>query len=160
MYPAYFYSLFVITATPHSFHLRPWHWDIMMPTHDEIINLVWEFHNFIYRGRWPQKCLYFGAKISLFLFPCSNCPPFMFVWFEMICFRQMSLQSINSHDNLTFLAFCCIFLQITKVPVEECEGYTTFEECVGVGGGIGDPYCGWCTLYQRWDLGAALKQWL
>ncbi|XP_071960877.1 plexin-A4-like [Antedon mediterranea] len=39
--------------------------------------------------------------------------------------------------------------QITKVPVEECEQYTTCSECLGVGGGVGDPYCGWCTLMNR-----------
>ncbi|XP_071960878.1 plexin-A4-like [Antedon mediterranea] len=39
--------------------------------------------------------------------------------------------------------------QITKVPVAECEQYTTCSECLGVGGGVGDPYCGWCTLMNR-----------
>ncbi|XP_033120013.1 plexin-A4-like [Anneissia japonica] len=39
--------------------------------------------------------------------------------------------------------------QITKVPVEECEQYTTCNECLGVGNGAGDPYCGWCTLMNR-----------
>ncbi|XP_033114995.1 plexin-A4-like [Anneissia japonica] len=39
--------------------------------------------------------------------------------------------------------------QITKIPVEECEQYTTCNECLGVGDGAGDPYCGWCTLMKR-----------
>nr|XP_006820080.1 PREDICTED: plexin-A4 [Saccoglossus kowalevskii] len=38
--------------------------------------------------------------------------------------------------------------QITKVPVENCEKYTTCDECLGVDG-VGDPYCGWCTLENR-----------
>lgn len=39
--------------------------------------------------------------------------------------------------------------QITKVPVEECGNYTTCEECVQGPNGVGDPYCGWCTLQAR-----------
>ncbi|XP_077862313.1 plexin-A2-like [Saccoglossus kowalevskii] len=38
--------------------------------------------------------------------------------------------------------------QITKVPVENCENFTTCNDCLGVNG-VGDPYCGWCTLENR-----------
>ncbi|XP_041460689.1 plexin-A2-like [Lytechinus variegatus] len=52
-------------------------------------------------------------------------------------------------------------LQVTKVPVEECELYTTFEDCVGGGSRgqdvVGDPYCGWCTLYQRCTRGVEFE---
>nr|XP_006814462.1 PREDICTED: plexin-A4-like [Saccoglossus kowalevskii] len=38
--------------------------------------------------------------------------------------------------------------QITKVPVENCENFTTCDDCLEVNG-VGDPYCGWCTLENR-----------
>lgn len=36
--------------------------------------------------------------------------------------------------------------KITKVPVAECNQYTDCEQCLNVANGIGDPYCGWCSL--------------
>ncbi|XP_077977569.1 plexin-A2-like [Glandiceps talaboti] len=38
--------------------------------------------------------------------------------------------------------------QITKVPVENCEQYTDCEDCTSVNG-VGDPYCGWCSLENK-----------
>ncbi|XP_055979280.1 plexin-A2 [Sorex fumeus] len=34
--------------------------------------------------------------------------------------------------------------QVTRVPVEACEQYTTCEECLSAG----DPHCGWCALHS------------
>ncbi|XP_049714368.1 plexin-A2 isoform X1 [Elephas maximus indicus] len=34
--------------------------------------------------------------------------------------------------------------QVTRVPVESCEQYTTCRECLS----SGDPHCGWCTLHS------------
>nr|XP_027790452.1 plexin-A2 [Marmota flaviventris] len=34
--------------------------------------------------------------------------------------------------------------QVTRVPVESCEQYTTCGECLS----SGDPHCGWCTLHN------------
>ncbi|NXJ67190.1 PLXA2 protein, partial [Rostratula benghalensis] len=34
--------------------------------------------------------------------------------------------------------------QVTRVPVESCEQYTTCGECLS----SGDPHCGWCTLHH------------
>ncbi|XP_077977579.1 plexin-A2-like [Glandiceps talaboti] len=38
--------------------------------------------------------------------------------------------------------------QITKLPVENCEQYTDCEDCTSVNG-VGDPYCGWCSLENK-----------
>ncbi|XP_077977587.1 plexin-A2-like [Glandiceps talaboti] len=38
--------------------------------------------------------------------------------------------------------------RITKVPVENCEQYTDCEDCTSVNG-VGDPYCGWCSLENK-----------
>ncbi|XP_071486237.1 plexin-A2-like [Diadema antillarum] len=43
--------------------------------------------------------------------------------------------------------------KITKVPVEECETYTTFNDCLRTDGGVSDPFCGWCTLLKRCTRG-------
>ncbi|NWU02100.1 PLXA2 protein, partial [Urocynchramus pylzowi] len=34
--------------------------------------------------------------------------------------------------------------QVTRVPVESCEQYTTCQECLS----SGDPHCGWCSLHH------------
>eukprot|EP00076_Gallus_gallus_P030123 XP_015154527.2 plexin-A2 isoform X1 [Gallus gallus] len=34
--------------------------------------------------------------------------------------------------------------QVSRVPVESCEQYTTCAECLS----SGDPHCGWCTLHH------------
>uniref|UniRef100_A0A8C6UB36 Plexin-A1 n=1 Tax=Neogobius melanostomus TaxID=47308 RepID=A0A8C6UB36_9GOBI len=34
--------------------------------------------------------------------------------------------------------------QVTRVPVESCEQYTSCGECLG----SGDPHCGWCVLHN------------
>ncbi|XP_060040706.1 plexin-A2 [Erinaceus europaeus] len=34
--------------------------------------------------------------------------------------------------------------QVTRVPVESCEQYTTCGQCLS----SGDPHCGWCTLHS------------
>ncbi|KAM9751653.1 plexin-A1-like isoform 3-T3 [Menidia menidia] len=34
--------------------------------------------------------------------------------------------------------------QVTRVPVESCEQYTSCRECLG----SGDPHCGWCVLHN------------
>lgn len=34
--------------------------------------------------------------------------------------------------------------QVTRVPVESCEQYTTCGECLS----SGDPHCGWCALHN------------
>ncbi|XP_044066590.1 plexin-A1-like isoform X3 [Siniperca chuatsi] len=34
--------------------------------------------------------------------------------------------------------------QVTRVPVESCEQYTSCEACLG----SGDPHCGWCVLHN------------
>ncbi|XP_062401569.1 LOW QUALITY PROTEIN: plexin-A1b [Sardina pilchardus] len=34
--------------------------------------------------------------------------------------------------------------QVTRVPVESCEQYTTCDECLG----SKDPHCGWCVLHN------------
>uniref|UniRef100_A0A8D2MVQ7 Plexin A2 n=1 Tax=Zonotrichia albicollis TaxID=44394 RepID=A0A8D2MVQ7_ZONAL len=35
-------------------------------------------------------------------------------------------------------------LQVSRVPVESCEQYTTCQECLS----SGDPHCGWCSLHH------------
>uniref|UniRef100_A0A8C2EJ45 Plexin A4 n=1 Tax=Cyprinus carpio TaxID=7962 RepID=A0A8C2EJ45_CYPCA len=42
---------------------------------------------------------------------------------------------------LTSLFLC---LQLTRVPVEACEQYSSCKECLG----SGDPHCGWCVLHS------------
>ncbi|XP_038054424.1 plexin-A2-like [Patiria miniata] len=39
--------------------------------------------------------------------------------------------------------------KIHKIPVEDCSAHTTCEDCLGVGNGVGDPYCGWCSLQKN-----------
>lgn len=39
---------------------------------------------------------------------------------------------------------CLLPLQVSRVPVESCEQYTTCGECLS----SGDPHCGWCTLHH------------
>ncbi|KAL6459629.1 hypothetical protein MHYP_G00313880 [Metynnis hypsauchen] len=34
--------------------------------------------------------------------------------------------------------------QLTRVPVEACEQYSSCNECLG----SGDPHCGWCVLHS------------
>ncbi|KAM4571445.1 plexin-A1-like isoform 2-T2 [Fundulus diaphanus] len=34
--------------------------------------------------------------------------------------------------------------QVTRVPVESCEQYTSCKDCLG----SGDPHCGWCVLHN------------
>ena len=36
------------------------------------------------------------------------------------------------------------------IPVEDCSAHTTCEDCLGVGDGVGDPYCGWCSLQKKY----------
>uniref|UniRef100_A0A8C2HFX8 Plexin A4 n=1 Tax=Cyprinus carpio TaxID=7962 RepID=A0A8C2HFX8_CYPCA len=43
--------------------------------------------------------------------------------------------------SLTSLFLC---LQLTRVPVEACEQYSSCKECLG----SGDPHCGWCVLHS------------
>ncbi|XP_078717263.1 plexin-A1-like [Lampetra fluviatilis] len=35
--------------------------------------------------------------------------------------------------------------QVTRVPVEQCEQYTSCGSCLG----SGDPHCGWCVLHSK-----------
>uniref|UniRef100_A0A8C2EM81 Plexin A4 n=1 Tax=Cyprinus carpio TaxID=7962 RepID=A0A8C2EM81_CYPCA len=47
----------------------------------------------------------------------------------------------HSRHSLTSLFLC---LQLTRVPVEACEQYSSCKECLG----SGDPHCGWCVLHS------------
>ncbi|XP_071818203.1 plexin-A4-like isoform X3 [Apostichopus japonicus] len=55
---------------------------------------------------------------------------------------QNGLQFSTDHEFL----YVMTQRKIIKVPVAECEQYTDCESCLNVGDGVGDPYCGWCTL--------------
>lgn len=39
---------------------------------------------------------------------------------------------------------CVCPLQVSRVPVESCEQYTSCSDCLG----SGDPHCGWCVLFN------------
>uniref|UniRef100_A0A8C4QNH4 Plexin A2 n=1 Tax=Eptatretus burgeri TaxID=7764 RepID=A0A8C4QNH4_EPTBU len=36
-------------------------------------------------------------------------------------------------------------MQVSRVPVERCDQYSTCERCLGAG----DPHCGWCVLHSK-----------
>ncbi|NWT57224.1 PLXA2 protein, partial [Erythrocercus mccallii] len=38
--------------------------------------------------------------------------------------------------------------QVSRVPVESCEQYTTCQECLS----SGDPHCGWCSLHHMLQI--------
>ncbi|XP_070559697.1 plexin-A2-like [Ptychodera flava] len=51
-------------------------------------------------------------------------------------------------DNQKNFIYVMSKRQITKVPVENCEQYTNCEDCTAIKG-VGDPYCGWCSLENK-----------
>ena len=38
-----------------------------------------------------------------------------------------------------------VVVQVSRVPVERCDQYSTCERCLGAG----DPHCGWCVLHSK-----------
>ncbi|XP_070559695.1 plexin-A2-like [Ptychodera flava] len=51
-------------------------------------------------------------------------------------------------DNQKNFIYVMSKRQITKVPVENSEQYTNCEDCTAIKG-VGDPYCGWCSLENK-----------
>uniref|UniRef100_A0A8C2EGZ7 Plexin A4 n=1 Tax=Cyprinus carpio TaxID=7962 RepID=A0A8C2EGZ7_CYPCA len=60
---------------------------------------------------------------------------------EVIIIQAYNVRSSHSRHSLTSLFLC---LQLTRVPVEACEQYSSCKECLG----SGDPHCGWCVLHS------------
>uniref|UniRef100_A0A8D2NTT0 Plexin-A2 n=1 Tax=Zosterops lateralis melanops TaxID=1220523 RepID=A0A8D2NTT0_ZOSLA len=63
--------------------------------------------------------------------------------------RYSSTEGVWVSHRSTALRVCgspgCVFpLQVSRVPVESCEQYTTCQECLS----SGDPHCGWCSLHH------------
>uniref|UniRef100_A0A8C2EJH4 Plexin A4 n=1 Tax=Cyprinus carpio TaxID=7962 RepID=A0A8C2EJH4_CYPCA len=60
-----------------------------------------------------------------------------------VVFKLTPPRDLMSHSrhSLTSLFLC---LQLTRVPVEACEQYSSCKECLG----SGDPHCGWCVLHS------------
>ncbi|CAB1329793.1 unnamed protein product [Coregonus sp. 'balchen'] len=42
------------------------------------------------------------------------------------------------------LTVCIVCFQVSRVPVESCEQYSSCSACLG----SGDPHCGWCVLHN------------
>ncbi|XP_070557364.1 plexin-A2-like [Ptychodera flava] len=51
-------------------------------------------------------------------------------------------------DTLKNFIYVMSKRQITRIPVENCGQYTDCEECTSANG-VGDPYCGWCSLENK-----------
>ncbi|XP_013884394.1 plexin A3, partial [Austrofundulus limnaeus] len=45
--------------------------------------------------------------------------------------------------------------QVTKLPVESCEQYSSCSDCLG----SGDPHCGWCVLFNKCSRQEACDKW-
>uniref|UniRef100_A0A8C6PW23 Plexin A3 n=1 Tax=Nothobranchius furzeri TaxID=105023 RepID=A0A8C6PW23_NOTFU len=45
--------------------------------------------------------------------------------------------------------------QVTKLPVESCEQYSSCSKCLG----SGDPHCGWCVLFNKCSRQEACDKW-
>ncbi|KAM3872282.1 LOW QUALITY PROTEIN: plexin A3 [Diretmus argenteus] len=45
--------------------------------------------------------------------------------------------------------------QVTRLPVESCEQYSSCRSCLG----SGDPHCGWCVLYNKCSRQEACDKW-
>ncbi|GLD69016.1 plexin A3, partial [Lates japonicus] len=45
--------------------------------------------------------------------------------------------------------------QVTRLPVESCEQYSSCSDCLG----SGDPHCGWCVLFNKCSTQAACDKW-
>ncbi|CDQ96010.1 unnamed protein product [Oncorhynchus mykiss] len=42
------------------------------------------------------------------------------------------------------LTVCTVCFQVSRIPVESCEQYSSCSGCLG----SGDPHCGWCVLHN------------
>uniref|UniRef100_A0A674PF06 Plexin-A3 n=1 Tax=Takifugu rubripes TaxID=31033 RepID=A0A674PF06_TAKRU len=45
--------------------------------------------------------------------------------------------------------------QVSRLPVESCEQYTSCSDCLG----SGDPHCGWCVLFNMCSRQEACEKW-
>ncbi|KAF3696340.1 Plexin A3 Precursor [Channa argus] len=45
--------------------------------------------------------------------------------------------------------------QVTRLPVESCEQYSSCSACLG----SGDPHCGWCVLFNKCSRQEACDRW-
>lgn len=99
--------------------------------------------SYVYNG---YSVVFVGTKSGKLKKIRADGPPHGGVQYEMISvfkdgspiLRDMAF-SINQ-----FYLYVMSERQVTRVPVESCEQYTTCGECLS----SGDPHCGWCALHN------------
>ncbi|XP_032249031.1 plexin-A2 [Phoca vitulina] len=99
--------------------------------------------SYVYNG---YSVVFVGTKSGKLKKIRADGPPHGGVQYEMVSvlkdgspiLRDMAF-SIDEH-----YLYIMSERQITRVPVESCEQYTTCGECLS----SGDPHCGWCALHN------------
>nr|XP_058913264.1 plexin-A2 isoform X4 [Kogia breviceps] len=99
--------------------------------------------SYVYNG---YSVVFVGTKSGKLKKIRADGPPHGGVQYEMVSvlkdgspiLRDMAF-SIDQH-----YLYIMSERQITRVPVESCEQYTTCGECLS----SGDPHCGWCALHN------------
>ncbi|ELK27634.1 Plexin-A2 [Myotis davidii] len=86
-------------------------------------------------------------RMSLFLVQIrADGPPHGGVQYEMVSVLKDGSPILRDMAFSTDQRYLYVMSerQITRVPVESCEQYTTCGECLS----SGDPHCGWCALHN------------
>ncbi|XP_012494290.1 PREDICTED: plexin-A2 [Propithecus coquereli] len=99
--------------------------------------------SYVYNG---YSVVFVGTKSGKLKKIRADGPPHGGVQYEMVSvFKDGSpiLRDMAFSIDQRFL-YVMSERQVTRVPVESCEQYTTCGECLS----SGDPHCGWCALHN------------
>ncbi|XP_035950522.1 plexin-A2 isoform X1 [Halichoerus grypus] len=99
--------------------------------------------SYVYNG---YSVVFVGTKSGKLKKIRADGPPHGGVQYEMVSVLKDGSPILR--DMAFSIDECYLYImserQITRVPVESCEQYTTCGECLS----SGDPHCGWCALHN------------
>ncbi|XP_075299372.1 plexin-A2 isoform X2 [Opisthocomus hoazin] len=99
--------------------------------------------SYVYNG---YSVVFVGTKTGKLKKIRADGPPHGGIQYEMVTvFKDGSpvLRDMAFSTDQKYL-YVMSERQVSRVPVESCEQYTTCGECLS----SGDPHCGWCTLHH------------
>lgn len=87
-----------------------------------------------------------GDRFLNTLWHLKDSSGFSFKFCPLLCLRG-SRRRVPAAQAVTVsvkMFLMCVF-QVTRLPVESCEQYSSCSDCLG----SGDPHCGWCVLFNK-----------